>query len=324
MAVLKDAAIAEKEVPLRSRLDRLNEYGERHATAIIAVSTSLIILTVLIFAKHFYDKSQVERAGQELAQAESVDRLKELKQKFGATPIAPRILFRLANKYYEEGRLEVARNEYKEFQSRFPADPLGPQVLRAINSIERNVRFETEQKEARLKEIRLLPHPRQMAETKDIRFQWGPTQIVRPTAEIALPGGTVKIELFEDDAPNAVAAFVKLAEQKYFDGVKWDIMNGDERVQTRARTENGQDLPLAVEDSKRVGEAGSLLLVEKNGARFQILLRSLPEIKEATIFGMVTEGLPLIKSVKKDEAITSVKILSKRDHPYEPVLLKKP
>jgi peptidyl-prolyl cis-trans isomerase B (cyclophilin B) len=324
MAVLKDAAIAEKELPLRNRMDRLNEYGERHATAIIAICTSLIILTVLIFAKHYYDKSQLERAGQELAQAESVDRLKELKQKFAATPIAPRILFRLANKYYEEGQLEVARNEYKEFQIRFPADPLGPQVLRAINSLERNVRFETEQKEARLKERQLLSHPRQMAEAKDIRLQWGPVQVDRPTAQIEFPGGTIKVELFEDDAPNAVAAFVKLAEQKYFDGVKWDIVNGDERAQTQARTENGQELPLAVEESKRVGEAGSLLLVEKNGARFQILLRSLPEIKDATIFGVVTEGLPLIRNVKKDEAITSVKILSKRDHPYEPVLLKKP
>jgi len=43
-------------------IDRLNEIGERHATAIIAVSTGLIILTVLIFAKYFYDKSQFERA----------------------------------------------------------------------------------------------------------------------------------------------------------------------------------------------------------------------------------------------------------------------
>ena len=34
-------------------LDRLNEIGEKHATAIIAVSTGLIILTVLIFAKYF-------------------------------------------------------------------------------------------------------------------------------------------------------------------------------------------------------------------------------------------------------------------------------
>ena len=30
-------------------------------------------------------------------------------------------------------------------------------------------------------------------------------------------------ELFEDEAPNAVAAFVKLAEQKYFDGQKWEL-----------------------------------------------------------------------------------------------------
>ena len=88
-------------------LDRLNELGERHATAIIAVSTGLIILTVLIFAKYFYDKTQVERAEQELSTAEAVDQLAGLKTKYGSTPVAPRILFRLANKYYEDGKLEL-------------------------------------------------------------------------------------------------------------------------------------------------------------------------------------------------------------------------
>src|SRR5947207_10628299 len=94
-------------------LDRLNELGEKHATAIIAVSTGLIILTVLIFAKYFYDKSQVERAEQELTSAESVDQLVGLKTKYGTTPVASRIVFRLANKYYEDGKLDQARNEYK-------------------------------------------------------------------------------------------------------------------------------------------------------------------------------------------------------------------
>ena len=144
-------------------LDRLNELGEKHATAIIAVSTLLIILTVLIFAKYFYDKSQVERAEQELSTADSVEQLAGLKTKYGSTPVAPRILFRLANKYYEDGKLDLARNEYKDFQQRFPNDRLSVFVARALNSLERNARFDAEGKEARLKQHLLTPHPRQLS-----------------------------------------------------------------------------------------------------------------------------------------------------------------
>jgi len=311
-------------------LDRLNEIGERHATAIIAVSTGLIILTVLIFAKYFYDKSQVERAEQELGTAETVEQLSTLKSKYGSTPVGSRIVFRLANKFYEDGRLEDARKEYKEFQDKYPQDRLSVFVTRALGSLERNVKFDAEGKEARLKEYRLLSHPRQFVELKDAKdspYKWGPVPPTNPVVEIELSSGTVKAELFEDEAPNAVAAFIKLADQKYFDGLKWELVGGDERVQTQPKAENAVDLTLAPEDSKKPAEAYSLVLVKKepgvSGSQFQILLRSVPALKDATVFGTVNEGMLNLKSVKKDDVIKAVRIISKRDHPYEPTPLKK-
>src|SRR6185436_20150564 len=137
---MKDSAPSPSQVGGGPKLlDRLNEYGERHATAIIAISTGLIILTVLIFAKYFYDKAQVERAEQELSQAETAEQLVGLKTKYGATPVAPRIVFRLAGRYYDDGKLDLARNEYKEFQNRFPEDRLAAFVTRALNSLDRNL-----------------------------------------------------------------------------------------------------------------------------------------------------------------------------------------
>lgn len=308
-------------------LDRLNEIGERHATAIIAISTGLIILTVLIFAKYFYDKAQIERAETDFARAESIEQLTELKTKYGSTPVGPRIMFQLANQYYEEGRLEDARKEYQEFLSRYPQDRLKVFVDRAISSLERNVKYDAEGKEARLKSSRLLSHPRQIGDTKDPRYQWGPLPPVNPVAEIELGSGTVKVELFEDEAPNAVAAFIKLAEQKYFDGLKWELVGGDERIQVQAKTEGAVDLTLAVEDSKKPGEAYSLVLAKKDGgvagAQFQILLRPGADVKDATVFGTVNEGMLNLKSVKKDDVLKSVKVVSKRDHVYEPKPLKK-
>ena len=39
------------------------------------------------------------------------------------------------------------------------------------------------------------------------------------TAEIHTPKGVLKIEFFQDDAPNTVANFVKLAKDGYYDGL---------------------------------------------------------------------------------------------------------
>src|SRR5262245_66386187 len=75
-------------------LARVNEFGERHATLIITLSTVLIILTVLIFAKGYYDRAQTERAEQELADAETAEKLLELKGKYGSTPVGARIQYR--------------------------------------------------------------------------------------------------------------------------------------------------------------------------------------------------------------------------------------
>jgi cyclophilin family peptidyl-prolyl cis-trans isomerase len=311
-------------------LDRLNELGEKHATAIIAGSTALIILTVLIFAKYFYDKSQIERAEQELASSETVDQLKSLKTKYGSTPVASRISFQLANRLYEEGKFEDARAEYKEFQSKFPQDRLSVFVTRALGSLERNVKFDAEGKEARLKEYRLLSHPRQLADLKDgkeLPYKWGPIRPANPVVEIELGSGVVKAELFEDDAPNAVAAFVKLAEQKYFDGLKWELVGTDERIQPQPKAENPVDLSIAAEDSKKPADAYSLVLVKKDaavsGAQFQILLKSVADLKDGVVFGTVNEGMLSLKSVKKDDVLKSVKVVSKRDHVYEPKPLKK-
>jgi cyclophilin family peptidyl-prolyl cis-trans isomerase len=308
-------------------LDRLNEVGERHATAIIAVSTGLIILTVLIFAKHFYDKSQVERAEQELTNADTVDQLSDLKKRYGSTPVGSRIAFRLANRYYEDGKLDLARAEYKEFQTKYPQDRLSVFVTRALNSLERNAKYEAEDKDARLREYRLLSHPRQIADTKDARYQWGPVPPANPVVQIELSSGTIKAELFEDEAPNAVAAFIKLAGQKYFDGLKWDLVGVNERLQTQPKPENAVDLTLAQEGSKSADIYSLVLVKQKDagvgGSQFQILLKPVPDLKDATVFGVVTDGTATLAGVKKDDVIKSVTVVSKRDHPYEPQPLKK-
>ncbi len=314
--------------PAAGWLARLNEYGEKHATAIITVSTILIIVTVILFAKVRYDIAQRESAERDLAEASTVTRLLEIKSKYGATPVASRILYRLAGKYADEGKIDVALNEYREFKSRFPGDPLIEVVDGAIRRLEENRQFDQERREMRLKEHKLQTHPRQFSDLKDPRFEWGPKLQPRPVAELDAGTGTVKIELDEDAAPNAVAHFVRLCDEKGFDGAKLDLVNADERLHVKAG--KPPDFTLPYEKTEREPEDYSLVLLRKEGAeenlagQFQILLRRPAGLKDVTVFGKVTDGAPFLSKIKKDDPVKSLKVASRRDHPYEVKQIQKP
>ncbi len=307
-----------------SWLARLNELGERHATAIIAASTALIILTVLLFAKGAYDRSQLERAEQELAKALTVDTLQPLKAKYGDTPVAPRIVYKLANKLADEGKLDAAISEYKDFMNRWPHDALAPRVDVALDVVQKNRAFADERKPVRLKEHLLQSHPRRFPDLKDPRLQFGPVRQPNPVAEIETPGGIVKIELFEDEAPEAVAAFVQAVDAKAFDGLAWESVDGDRRLRT-SKKGDAADVLLAFESTSGTkGEVGSVVAV-KSGAdnvagRFEILVRAQPALEDVTVLGTVKEGLDRLK---KGEAIKGAKLASRRDHPYVPKPLEK-
>lgn len=305
-------------------LNRLNDFGERHAKIIITVSTALIILTVLVFAKHFFDQSQIERAERELSAAGTIDDLEKLLEKFGSTPVAPKILFRLANRYYQDNKLEDARKTYERFQRNHARHPLLEQVARALASLDTNQKFESEELLMRRKAQELQTYPTGLLGREDPEIRWGPVKQANPVAELDAGASTVTIELFEDEAPEAVAHFVKLCGQNYFDGVKLGRVNTSERLETQAKAQGAVAYSLPYEETSREAEAYSLILLRKEGApenvagRFQILLRTLPDLKDVTVFGIVTGGAPLLTSVKQDDAIKSLKVVSKRDHPYEP------
>ncbi len=295
-------------------LARVNEFGERHATAIIAASTVLTILTVILFANYFYTRSQNEKAEVELSTASSAERLKELRDKFGGTPAGPRILYKLANLHYEEARLDEARKEYTDFQTRYPNDPLADRVRAALRSLEKNQSFLKEDRERKMKEPKLQTHPRLLPDSKDPRLQWGPSLQPRPTVEVETATGKVVLELYEDEAPKSVAAFLKWVDDKHFDGIKLDTANAEERLVTQPKAADA----IPYEKTPRSADAGALLLVRKEGAaenlggQFQVLLKDAADLKDVTIFGAVRDGLPALKALKKDDIFKTLKVATRR------------
>ena len=175
-----------------------------------------------------------------------------------------------------------------------------------------------------MKEAKLQTHPRLLSEAKDPRLQWGPSPEPRPAVELEVGTGTGKVvlELYRDEAPKSVAAFLKLVEEKYFDGIKLDVVNTDERLLAQRSDKPADAIPY--EATLRPAEAGSLVLIRKEGGAenqggtFQILLKELPDLKDVTIFGILREGLSTVKALKKDDLIKTAKVVSRGEAKSQP------
>jgi len=140
---------------------------------------------------------------------------------------------------------------------------------------------------------------------------------------LKLKDGDVKIELFEDVAPNHVKRIKKLAEEGKYDGVVFhrvidgfmaqtgDVKFGNstsDEFDLRRAGMGGSDLPdLKEEFSNLPHERGTLSMArsqDPNSANSQFFIC----FKEAsfldrqyTVFGMVIEGMELVDKIKKGD-----------------------
>ncbi len=131
-----------------------------------------------------------------------------------------------------------------------------------------------------------------------------------PRAEIQTARGRIVVELFEDDAPEATAWFVQLAEAKAFDG------QGYLALRAAGSQPDGPE-------TKRHHWRGSLSLFppgpQGGGPQFVLTPSALPEYDgHCSVFGRVLEGMEFAEALRPGEPLKSVRILSKRDHPYAP------
>lgn len=335
-----DPAEKEQAAEPQGLWQKLNAFGEKHAKVIIFASSLLIILTVVIFAKVFYDRTLAERAAREVSQAETIDKLKELKEKYKDAPVAAEIVYRLANRYYEEQKLAEAKKEFEEFKSRFPNHPLKFFVDKAYTTLIANQKFLEEDKERRVKVRTLQSHPE---ERKDLR-EWiaklsedqrksvdtstlfyGPVH--EPPTEIGLQiEGKEKIwiQLYDDDTPNTVANLRKLVEDKAFDGAKIE-KNGD-TYKISAKV----DFVLEFEASDRKPELMDdiVVVVRKIAGKEQVpgaeieLLPGTADLKDCTIVGKVTQQWPVVQSLAGTETVKTFTVEKGRSGKIEPKRIK--
>jgi peptidyl-prolyl cis-trans isomerase B (cyclophilin B) len=149
------------------------------------------------------------------------------------------------------------------------------------------------------------------------------------TATIETNRGTIVAELFDKEAPGTVANFEKLANSKFYDGVKFhrvvpdfvvqggdplsrDLAAGDRRIGTGGP---GWKIKCETKGNPHTHEVGALSMAhagkDTGGSQFFMVL-SEQNTKHLngvhTVFGKITRGLDVMQQIQPNDTMTSVRV----------------
>jgi peptidyl-prolyl cis-trans isomerase B (cyclophilin B) len=149
------------------------------------------------------------------------------------------------------------------------------------------------------------------------------------TATFETNKGTIVAELYEADAPKTVANFEKLANEGFYDGVKFhrvipdfvvqggdpqsrDLPDGDRRIGSGGP---GYMIPCETEGNPRTHEVGALSMAhagrDTGGSQFFMVLseqNSRHLNGKHTVFGKITEGLDVMRQLRQNDVMTTVRV----------------
>ena len=141
--------------------------------------------------------------------------------------------------------------------------------------------------------------------------------------------GTIVAELYDKEAPKTVENFEKLANQGFYDGVKFhrvipdfvvqggdplsrDLPAGDQRIGTGGP---GYKIKCETQGNPRKHEVGALSMAhagkDTGGSQFFMVLsedntRHLNGVH--TVFGKITQGIDVMKKIAKNDVMNSVRV----------------
>jgi cyclophilin family peptidyl-prolyl cis-trans isomerase len=169
------------------------------------------------------------------------------------------------------------------------------------------------------------PDPRAFAEAEDVideeNFDY--------RASIVTDSGTIQLDLFEDIAPNTVNSFVFLANNGFFDGLKWHRVEENFVAQAGdPRSAEGGD-PTGIdgpgyetrdEPNDLINSRGRISMAKRAGAttfgsQFFINLKDNPALDDVKTdgdafypFAEVTSGMDVVDGVVQGETIQRIEI----------------
>ena len=188
---------------------------------------------------------------------------------------------------------------------------------------------------------RLAPHSKELLEELFVRYNQQ-KQDDLPQVKIKTSKGEMVVELFEEEAPNTVANFVSLVENKFYDGLKFHRViegfvaqggdpNGDGTGGPGYAIQCECDIPDARQHfygTLSMAHSGS----DTGGSQFFICLDRTSVLDgRHTVFGRVVKGSDSLERLTRNhvmnapikgagaDTIESMKVVRKRDHDYQPV-----
>jgi peptidyl-prolyl cis-trans isomerase B (cyclophilin B) len=130
--------------------------------------------------------------------------------------------------------------------------------------------------------------------------------------------GTIRVELFDDKAPNTVANFEKLASDGYYDGLVFHRVIDNFMIQGGCPDGTGMGGPgytFGDEFHSELRHEGPGILSmansgpNTNGSQFFITHVATPWLDgKHSVFGRVAEGQEIVDSVQQGDTMKSVKI----------------
>jgi peptidyl-prolyl cis-trans isomerase B (cyclophilin B) len=128
--------------------------------------------------------------------------------------------------------------------------------------------------------------------------------------------GTIHLDLFEKDAPNTVANFVKLAKSGFYDGVSFHRVIKNFMIQGGDPTGTGGGGPgykIKCEINTQKHTPGTLSMAhagkDTGGSQFFITHVATPHLDGVhTVFGRTTD-MSVVNAIQQGDKITSVKIV---------------
>jgi cyclophilin family peptidyl-prolyl cis-trans isomerase len=164
-----------------------------------------------------------------------------------------------------------------------------------------------------------------------------------PRVKLETNKGTIVIELFENEAPQAVGNFVNLVEKKFYDGLTFHRVLAGFMAQGGDPTGSGSGGPgykIYCECQKpeaRKHFRGTLSMAhagkDTGGSQFFLTFGPATHLDgRHTAFGRVVEGFDVLAKIQRrdpqspnpptPDKIVKAEVIRKRDHAYEPVKVK--
>jgi peptidyl-prolyl cis-trans isomerase B (cyclophilin B) len=145
------------------------------------------------------------------------------------------------------------------------------------------------------------------------------------TATFVTARGTIVAELFDEEAPNTVSNFEKLANQGFYDGTRFHRVIADFMIQggdpysrdpaDRRVGTGGPGYTIKCETHRNVHrhEAGTLSMAhagkDTGGSQFFICHSPQPHLdRKHTVFGQVREGMDVVNAIRQNDSVESIRV----------------